>query len=380
MPSVGTSTRRGRGRPRGGGRTLTGNPRRFRQTVKKLSSRKQAYKKSVKNQMSMRRAPIVETKQRVSSDIATINGFAPVDPDSPVHSDFYVQPVNFRPIIPQDAFEFIPLDSFYRNSHGFEEYNCIGSSIFSKFVKLKLQVRFPDNSMIHLPVPDAEQPAPGATYQVANRMIEQPTKLYMICGWVTQNWNCPIDGSTNAVPVAGARPSRDSATQEQLKEYIIRQLEPYFDDSTDKLMFREKETSNIKIDKYVRIKPNTTTQIATQAVPQSLQNHSGGGAMSTAHTLTVVPSQGSIPDVNRSWTAKTGRKIHLTEGTDVAGPNDKQNLYPNHSWLPFCCLYNPDWKRQADQFISGQGAEQYRFTQVQAIQYRFNDCHYFTDS
>ena len=376
MPSVGTSTRRGRGRPRGG-RTMTGNARRFQpRAVKKLTNRKQAYKKSVKNQMSMRRAAIVETKQRVSSDIAQINGFAPIDPGQAVHSDFYVQPVNFRPIVPEDAFEFLPLDSFYRNSHGFEEYNCIGNSIFSKFLKFKLQVRFPDNGTIHLPVPEQEQPAPGATYECGNKMIEQPTKLYLICGWVTQNWNCPIEGTTNSVPISGARPSRDSATQEQLKEYIKRQIEPYFDDSTDKLMFREKETSNIKIDLYTRIKPDTTHAIGTQAVPTSENIHNG---MTT--TTEQVAGTGSIPDVNKSWTAKTNRKIHLTEGTALAGiTGDAQNLYPNHSWLPFAMLYNPDWKKQAANFVSGGGSEQYRFTSVQAIQYRYNDAHWFTDS
>lgn len=339
----------------------------------KKVSKKGAYKKSVKNQMSLRRAPIVETKQRVSSDIAQINGYAPIEPGSPVHSDFYVQPVNFRPIVPASAFEFIPLDSFYRNSHGFEEYNCIGNAIFSKFLKLKLQVRFPNNELISLPVPEAEQPAPGATYQVGNQMLEDPTKLYLICGWVTQNWNCPIDGATTAVPLAGARPSRDSATQEQLKDYIQRQLEPYFDDSTDKLMFREKVTSNIKIEKYVRIKPDTTHAIGTQAVPSSTE-------INADLSQRQIEATGSIPDVNKSWTTTTKRKIHLTEGTDVAGPNDKQNLYPNHSWLPFACLYNPSWVKQASHFIMGGGAEQYRFTNVQCIQYRFNDAHYFTDS
>lgn len=344
-------------------------------SMKKVS-KKGAYKKNVKNQMSIRRAPIVETKQRVSSDIAQVNGFPPIEPGSAVHSDFYVQPVNFRPIVPTDAFEFIPLDSFYRNSHGFEDYNCMGNSLFSKYLKLKLQVRFPDNGLIHLPVPDAEQPAPGATYEVGNKMIEEPTKLYLICGWVTQNWNCPIEGATNAVPVAGARPQRDSATQAQLKDYIKRQIEPYFDDSTDKLMFREKVTSNIKIDKYVRIKPDLSHAIGTQAVPTTVEIHSG----TFAGDNTQVPGQGSIPDVNKSWSVKTNRKIHLTEGTATAGQTDNQNLYPNHSWLPFAMLYNPNWKQQADHFVMGGGAEQYRFTSVQSIQYRFNDAHYYTDS
>lgn len=342
-----------------------------RRNMKKVT-KKGAYKKNVKNQMTLRRAPIVETKQRVSSDVAQLNGFAPQDPADPVHSDNYAQPVNFRPIIPQDAFELIPLDSYYRNSHGFEEFNCIGNSIFSKFLKLKIQFRFPDNTNISLPVPQEEQPAPGAMYQVGNRMIEQPTKLYLICGWVTQSWNCPIEGSTTAVPIAGTRPQRDSATQLQLQDYIKRQLEPYFDDSTDKLMFREKETSNIKVEKYVRIKPNLDHAIGTQAVPKHQQT--------SGFSTTDVTSSGSIPDVNKTWTVKTNKKIALTEGTGTGATTDSQNLYPNHSWLPFACIYNPDFNKQAANMISGAGAEQYRFTQVQCIQYRFNDAHWFTDS
>ena len=66
-----------------------------------------------------------------------------------------------------------------------------------------------------MPVPASEQPAPGAMYTVRNQMIEQPCKLYLICGWVTQAWNCPIEGSTNAVPLAGVRPQRDSATSQE---------------------------------------------------------------------------------------------------------------------------------------------------------------------
>lgn len=342
-----------------------------RKTMKKVT-KKGAYKRNVKNQMTLRRAPIVETKQRVASDIAQLNGFAPHEPGTPVHSNQYPQPVNFRPITPTDAFQLIPLNSYYRNSHGFEEHNCVGNSIFSKFLKLKIQFRFPDNSNISLPVPEQEQPAPGAMYECGNRMIEKPTKLYLICGWVTQNWNCPIEGSTTAVPVAGTRPQRDSASQEQLRDYISRQLEPYFDDSTDKLMFREKETSNIKIEKYVRIKPDLSHAIGTEATPKHTQT--------TYTTTTDVSGHGSIPDVNKSWTVKTNRKIGLTEGKEESFTADKQNLYPNHSWLPFACIYNPDFNSQAQNMIPGNGAEQYRFTQVQFIQYRFNDAHYFTDS
>lgn len=125
-----------RGRPKGA------------KTMKKVN-KKGAYKKTVKNQMVMRRAPIVETKQRVHSDVAQINGY-PAGSFDPVN---YTNPLNWRPLPPDDAFTNIPLRSWTRISHGFGENQCIGNNIFSKYLNMKLQVRFPDGSNITITAP-----------------------------------------------------------------------------------------------------------------------------------------------------------------------------------------------------------------------------------
>ena len=345
--------------------------RKNKAAMKKVS-KKGAYKKAVKNQMALRRAPIVETKQRVHSDIATLQGFPVVSPLTPATAGD-IQPANFQSIIPTDAYTLLPLKSFYRNSHGFDEWNVIGNSIFSKFLNVKVQVRFPHNEKVYLPVPTAEGKPPGTMYDVDNVMIQNPAKVYMICGWITQNWNCPIEGETAAgVPIVGSRPSRTEATPTQLQEYISRQLKPYFDTSSDKLMFREKETSNIKIEKYVQFKPNLNNAVATQAVP-TVEHISEAVSPPARYEL---PAHGSIPDVMRTWSAKTNKKIHLTDGgQDTYG----ENLYPNHSWLPFCVIYNPSYDTQEAAWeVDTENPG--RFTKVQAIQYRYNDAHYFTDS
>lgn len=354
-----TSGRRGRGRPKGA-----------KKVVKKVTARG-AYKKNVKNQMALRRAPIVETKQRVSSDIATMNGFVPGGTAVTDREN----PLNFRPIVMDDAFTLVPLDSFYRQQRGLEEQNILGNSIFSKFLNTRHEFKFPDGQDITLYSTQSNNNGlepPGTPYQVPNKMIQKPTKLYLVCGWVTQNWNCPLDQETdsqgNALP--GQRPQRDMATQSQLKLYISNQLRPYFDDEYDKLQFRPKETTNIKIEKYVRIKPNHNTAIATQALPVTTQ---GGQA--------VVDAQGSIPTVRRSWNAKINRKIYFTQGQDTGYSVDNQNLYPNDSWLPFCVIYNPDFAEQvANAKPNSDPKYAGRFTEIQAIQHRWNDAHYFTDS
>ena len=317
--------------------------------VMKKVSKRGAYKNNVKNQMVMRRAPMVETKQRVHSDIATINGYN-------AGADNIVNPLNWRTIVVDDAFTNVPLRSWQRITHGFEEYNAVGNSIFSKFLNVKFQLRFPRGELLALP--DPTKP-PGSTYNVHNKMIEHPTKVYLVCGWITESMNYPLDNQPSP-----SLPAQSSATQDALDAYITQQLKPFFDDDEDKLQFRPKQTTNIKIERYVNLAPKLNQAIATQAVPST--------------TGTPVGT-GSIPDVMKSWNQTTNRKIPLTLGTETSFPVDKQNLYPNNSWVPFCVIYNPDYEAQAaNAILKDDGSGQ--FEQVQMMEYRWNDVHYFTDS
>ena len=71
------------------------------------------------------------------------------------------------------------------------------------------------------------------------------------------------------------------------------------------------------------------------------------------------------------------RKLPLTEGKEVATYSvDKQNLFPNNSWVPFAVVYNPDYESQLANILIEDG----EVSQVQNIQFRYNDAHYFTDS
>ena len=86
---------------------LRPGPRGQRGRYVKKTSKRGAYKKNVKNQMVMRRAPMVETKQRVHSDIATLNGYPAGDP-ALVN---LVNPLNWRTLSADDAFTNIPYRS-----------------------------------------------------------------------------------------------------------------------------------------------------------------------------------------------------------------------------------------------------------------------------
>jgi hypothetical protein len=347
-----------KGRPKGS-RNKSGGGGRPAAVMRKQTKRG-AYKKTVKSQLVMRRAPIVETKQRVHSDVAQINGY-PAGSTDPVN---YTNPLNWRPLPPDDAFTNIPLRSWTRISHGFGENQVIGNNLFSKFLNFKLQVRFPDGSDIQVP----SVKTPGTFVYVPNKMIQKPTKLYLVCGWITESMNYPLNSD-----VSPSLPAQSDADVDALSNYITQQLKPFFDDDEDKLQFRPKQTTNIKIDKYVKIAPNLDNAIGTQAQPDKVwttQGQAGYPDYSIVHS-------GSIPDVMRTWSTKTNRKIPLTEGKEsTIYPIDKQNLYPNNSWVPFAVIYNPDYQSQ----LSNITIEDGEVSQTQMMQFRYNDAHYFTDS
>lgn len=333
-----------------------------RATMKKVG-KAGAYKKQVKNQLVMRRAPIVETKQRVHSDIALINGYPPGN--LPLASGGNtVNPLNWRTLSLDDAFTNIPLRSWQRTSHGFEDYNVIGNNIFSKYLNFKMQIRFPRGEQLALPVPATN---PVEFYNATNSMIQVPSKLFLICGWITESLNYPV-----ATVNSPSLPPVSDAGYEAINTYITQQLKPYFDDDEDKLQFRPKATTNIKIEKYAKLAPKLNQAIATQAVPEHQF------ADSSVNIVDVKP-HGSIPDVHKSHSFKTNRKIPLTQGAETSFTTDKQNLLPNNSWIPFAVIYNPDYELQLSQWkpLDGKPAQ---FEKVCAMEYRWNDAHYFTDS
>jgi len=335
-----------------------------KRTMKKVS-KKGAYKSSVKQQTMRRRAPIVETKQRVSSDIAFINGY----PHTGDELGSPVNPLNWRLLIADDAFTNIPLRSFQRMSQGFEEYQCIGQSIYSKYLNFKFQLRFPQGQQVTL----EDATSPGVTYQVPNRVIQKPTKVYLICGWVTAPLNYPLDDDTSP-----SLPKQSDAGPEALNAFITQQLKPYFDDGSDKLQFRPKSTTNIKITMYRLLKPNLNGSISSTIVPQ--------------HALYIDPNMpgapvyqqephGALPDVTASHNFKTMRKVQLTKGADTTFPVDNQNMFPNNSWIPFAVVYNPDFESQkANWVLTDPQNPESQLKSIQAMEYRSNDAHYFTDS
>ncbi len=357
--------------------TFVKSSRRGKKTMKKVTA-KGAYNPAVKNQTILRRAAVVETKQRTHSIIAGLNGYAVNlrDPEGDPNAvqPFLTegpakQPLNWRRILNDDAFTNIPLQSFNRNSRGLYDYQMIGDQLTSKWLNLRVEIRFPQGEIIYK---DTTDPDPTKWTTTRNMMIQENYKLYMICGWVTAPLHAPI------VDDSGDRRVVSKITQADLSEHIVSQIKPYFDDNVDPLSFTPKQTTNIKIEKYVRIKPNLDNAIPTQAQPIKFVNGT---------SPTHLPN-GSIPNVMRTHSFKPNRKIHYSYGDQPEDPGsevDYENNFPNNSWLPFCVLYAPQFATLSQQ-ETGTTDPANRHTwaatdrQSSHCFYRWNDQHNYTDS
>lgn len=383
----------GRGRKASGFKTRT-RIRRNPRNMRKVRNFKQANRKGAKKQMMLRRQPLVETKQRVEADIAWMNGH------NTEHD--WENPLAYRPISVANAFTLIPMEVFTRNSQGFQEWNMIGSSVTSKWLKTKIDFRFPHNNFVaneNGAIIDPALPGYDPSKRSLNMIIENPCRLYLICGWVTNPTNFPVNPPDHAPGVPAIR--ADTATQNDLIQHIQNELKPYWDDRSDKLSFRPKETTNIKIESYRRIKPQLDTAIASQAVPDTHYSTT----LPAPATGATVYGHGSVPNVHRTHSFKCPGKITYTLGqpavpTDPAltpPQADTQNFYLNNNWLPFAVIYNPDFENQLVQYEGDKGDSTCPVTsgppgpddcpledqydgKVCWIEYRYNTAHYYTDS
>jgi hypothetical protein len=285
----------------------------MRQTTKKG-----AYAPAKKKAFQNRRRPFVETKRRDKSQIS--NAIT----TQPQTTGLYPQPLLTLDVPLTDSYHMISLDPFTRMTQGYKEFEMLGDSVFSKTIQLKTEISFPQG----------------------NDCIVNPFRAYLICGWVTNPYGLSQYTS----------PTFDQANYLHLSEYIISQVKEHFDNTTDRLEFQEKVRTGIRIEKYSRLLPKTAESVF--------------GPRTTM-------SSGAPAKVERRHTWKVNRKVHYTKGIEDTDNNTKlysgdelvQNWYPNDSWLPFACLYMPDFGKMNNE----DGVRQ-------TLQLRHNVLHSYSDS
>lgn len=281
----------------------------------KRTTKRGAYNRTRKKQTMIRRAPLVETKTKTTEHNTIMFGTHPR--------------IGFEAFNTPHAH--INPDVLHFWTQGLAEQQVIGKSVFAKYLKRKLTIRFPQPNVVN-------------SLGVAGVIPKIPQRYELVWGFVPT----PTNYSNSTTP------KDDAATITDINAHINERVKDYFDQRSDRLRFIPKVASNIRIVGRRKVRPDLRY-------------------MSTAPPATMDPSfsstyaTGSIPDYQTSIYWPMMKKLHLEFSDNLH--NGQAGLYMNYQWLAFCVLVAHDW----NEIPSAERP-------AQMAQIAYNDCIWFTDS
>lgn len=278
----------------------------------KITTKKGAYNKNKKKNMMNRRAPFVETKSKTTEDIAV--QFALVD-----HTEFFT--------FNTEAIHLNP-DVYHAWQQGLGEQQCIGQSVYCKYLKRKMTVRWPQPGFIN------------TFNDKAGIIPSKPMCAEVVWGFIP----APLNYTGYTTPTA------PNVNMAEINGYINKRVKNYFDERKDKLRFIAKKSSTIRIVGRRKLKPDL--------------RH-----MSTAPPTTQYDGEvnGTIPDTYLTLQWPMMRKLHLEPANDLHDGNP--GLFPNYAWLAFCCIFQENW----EDIPADQRAQS-------SVSVAYNDCIWYSDS
>lgn len=285
------------------------------------TTRKGAYRKSAKRQFQKRRAPFVETKFQTDVLVALKAGTPPSGVSDTIRIPTEPLSISNGTTGNPSEYTLLPINCFYNMNRGLEASDMIGSNIYSRYLKTKLEFELPRGDL----------------------SIRHPCDIYVIHGFVTK----PLGRTLSTAPTIGT--TERSSIITHMNEVIAE----HFNQRLDKLEYRSKRKSQLKILGYRKLKVKKSAQLGIDTQSQGI----GGNFV------------GSKPLINMSCNFPTKRKIHYVEGTSN---NQLQFNYPNHAWLPFILIYNPTAGDFLDTQLYSMGEPK--------LKVRYNSIHYFSDS
>lgn len=318
-----TSSRVGKRKTRWGS---TAKSRAQRAVDKKFKIQK--YRKGNKKRMMARRAPFVETKSKTQEDLVVqFSGLT----DNAVFRTYNSELVALNP------------ETFYMWKQGLNENECIGNSVYAKYLKMKIGIRFP-------------QPAfQSGAYTKAIPMTPQNYEL--IWGFIP----------TSLQHTGQTSPKAPETSINDITSFINQRVKDYLDEQKDKMRYIPKAASTIRIIGRRKIRPDLRHM--NTAPPQTVD-----ATMGSDYAV------GTIPDRYTSISWPMMRKLHLQPTAKLWStgtyPNEVfyEGLYAGNfnTWLPFAVLVNWDYANLPN--AGGDAAQAY----CPAIQ--FNDCIWYSDS
>lgn len=282
--------------------------RRKYQTKKQQARVAKRFAYANKRRMASKNAPLKEVKNRTDEEVKEKLNTSLIG--------YYAQ----NPIVPhpwaQLGSKVMPLKIFALDSmkQGVDEDQMTGRSVFAKYLKMKIQLHFPESVNVPQDQPD----------------------IYIVHGWIKDS------PSLNGVNTVNGVTNPEQWGLQQDWDWIRDQLAPYFDEREDKLRYIPKQNSNLLISDYHRVKPK---QRDGWGRPRS-SHIEFGDPNADPVVPDVVRSIGTIMDYHRTLKWNMMRKIHYQMGDATTftgtGSGRLNNFYINmNQWRPFACLYCP---------------------------------------
>ena len=245
----------------------------------------------------IRRAPFIETKSKTYEDLQVEY------PHILDHLQFTTRTTPTR---------FMNPEVFLIHQQGLDEHQVIGSSIYAKYMNMKVQVRFPQSAF---------------SVNGINKVVPLvPQDYELIWGWVPN----PLSSTGTTDPTA------PDMTLFDINTHINQRVTDYVNQQKDRLRFIPKKASTIRIVGRRKVRPNL--------------NRSSTAPLETIDSITGADyAVGSIPDVHLNINWKLMRKLHLEKADNLVKDDTKPNdphpgMFPNYSWLPFCVFVNWDYE------------------------------------
>lgn len=279
----------------------------------KKTTRKGAYRPRQKKNMMVRRAPFVETKSKTTEDLVGQFGLNP-------HIDFFTfntETVHLNP------------DVYHAWQQGLGEQQVIGQSVFVKYLKRKMTVRWPQPGFIN------------TFNDKAGVIPSKPMSAEVIWGFIP----APLNYTGYTTPTA------PQVNMAEINGYINKRVKNYFDERKDKLRYISKQSSTLRIVGRRKLRPDLRF-------------------MSTAPPTTQYDdtANGTIPDTYLTLQWPCMRKLHLEQATDLH--NGNPGLFAgNYQWLAFCCIFQENWE-EIPVDLRAQSS----------VSVAYNDCIWYTDS
>jgi len=299
-------------------------PLKRKSTYMRKTTARGAYKKPRKKQMMKRRAPFVETKSRTAEDV-------------------YLQYEDQNDRTDYQTYDtphlFLNPDAFLMMTQGLQEDQMIGNSVFSKYINLKVQVRFSQHSFI-INEQNKITPRFPQNYELIWGIVPTPMKY------------------TNSTT-----PKANSTTIAEVHAHINQRVIDFFNERKDKLRFIPKKGASLRIFGRRKVRPDLRFQATA---PLQTTDNVGED--------TVV---GSIPDYFTEISWKPMRKMHYERTNNLDGEG-REGLFPNYTnFLPFCVLVNHDYEL-VEKAAGDPGTAVARQLYQPAV--AWNSIHYYSDS